>query len=227
MLPVEPKSRWPRACKAVHACPPDSTWLVRTRCPSLLILVKRPARGKRDAAFGALRKSSRIGLFEHTLAEQNKRMPHTLWMPSLALALYRNRQAPSSRLVQFATIRADGRPANRTLSFRGFLHDSHRLMFVADARSHKAVELVGSPWAEGCWHFAVTQEQFRIGGPTRLIGEGTADPDLSAVRTDCWRRPQSQHGSRTRGLHPASLAILECRFLQTSQIPSRRYRISV
>jgi PPOX class probable FMN-dependent enzyme len=86
-----------------------------------------------------------------------------------------------------ATIRADGRPANRTLSFRGFLHESHRLMFVADARSHEAVELIGSPWADACWYFPVTHEQFRIGGPTTLIGERIREPNLGAVHKDCWR----------------------------------------
>ena len=65
----------------------------------------------------------------------------TLWLPSLVLALYQNRHAPDSRFVQMATVRADGRPANRTLVFRGFLNDTPQLTFVTDARSTKVAEL--------------------------------------------------------------------------------------
>jgi pyridoxamine 5'-phosphate oxidase len=114
-------------------------------------------------------------------------MPHTLWRPSLALALYRNRQAPSSRFVQLATIRRDGRPANRTVVFRGFLHDTYQLTFVVDRRSAKAEDLTRFPWAEACWYFPVTQEQFRIGGTTTLVGDEEPDPTLREVRLECWR----------------------------------------
>ena len=89
----------------------------------------------------------------------------TLWRPSLVLALYRNRHAPYSRFVQLATVRADGRPANRTVVFRGFLDETPQLTFVTDSRSPKVAELSHSPWAEVCWYFPVTHEQFRIGGP--------------------------------------------------------------
>lgn len=114
-------------------------------------------------------------------------MPHTLWRPSLALALYRNRQAPSSRCVQLATIRRDGRPANRTVVFRGFFRDTHRLMFVIDQRSAKADDLTRLPWAEACWYFPVTHEQFRIAGATNLVGHDERDPALLEVRLECWR----------------------------------------
>jgi PPOX class probable FMN-dependent enzyme len=114
-------------------------------------------------------------------------MPHTLWRPSLALALYRNRQAPSSRCVQLATIRQDGRPANRTVLFRGFLLDTHRLTFVVDRRSAKVEDVTRLPWAEACWYFPATHEQFRIGGATSLVGAAEADPALREVRGECWR----------------------------------------
>jgi pyridoxamine 5'-phosphate oxidase len=114
-------------------------------------------------------------------------MSETLWLPSLVLALHRNRAAPSSRFVQMATIRVDGRPANRTVVFRGFLHDSPRLTFVADLRSTKVDELERSPWSELCWYFAVTHEQFRIGGPTVVVGPNGAEPDLLEARRNVWR----------------------------------------
>jgi pyridoxamine 5'-phosphate oxidase len=109
----------------------------------------------------------------------------TLWLPSLVLALHRNRHAPYSRFVQMATIRADGRPANRTIVFRGFLDNSPRLAFCCDARSTKAHELARSPWSELCWYFPVTHEQFRIAGPTVVVGQN-ADEVLLEARRKLW-----------------------------------------
>jgi PPOX class probable FMN-dependent enzyme len=114
-------------------------------------------------------------------------MLQTLWTPSLVLALYLNRQAPSSRFVQLATVRADGRPANRTVVFHGFLDDASRLRFVTDARSRKVAELAHSPWAEACWYFPVTHEQFRIAGPITVIGSDARDSASLDARRTCWR----------------------------------------
>jgi len=114
-------------------------------------------------------------------------MPETLWRPSLVLALYQNRHAPYSRFVQLATVRADGRPSNRTVVFRGFLDDTAQLTFVTDARSPKVAELGHSPWSEVCWYFPVTHEQFRIGGPTTLVGADARDRGLLDARRACWR----------------------------------------
>ena len=91
----------------------------------------------------------------------NVQMLDTLWCPSLALAIYLNRRAPASRFLQMATVRADGRPGNRTVVFRGFLNDTSLLTFVSDLRSSKLADLAKSPWVEVCWYFPVTHEQFR------------------------------------------------------------------
>ena len=64
-------------------------------------------------------------------------MAEELWRPSLDLALHRNRQSPQVRFVQLATIRETGRPAVRTLVFRGFLGETHQLTFATDGRSVK------------------------------------------------------------------------------------------
>ena len=101
-------------------------------------------------------------------------MPETLWRASLVLALYRNRHVAQSRYLQLATVRADGRPANRTVVFRGFLGDSERITVVTDIRSAKARELDGAPWAEACWYFPMTREQFRLGGRAVVVREGSA-----------------------------------------------------
>jgi PPOX class probable FMN-dependent enzyme len=114
-------------------------------------------------------------------------MPETIWRPSLILALYKNRHAPQSRFVQMATVRADGRPTNRTLTFRGFLNEMHHLTFAADARGHVTTELASTSWAAICWYFPVTREQFRIGGPVTLVGEAADDDDLARARIETWR----------------------------------------
>ncbi|HMF36692.1 MAG TPA: pyridoxamine 5'-phosphate oxidase family protein, partial [Isosphaeraceae bacterium] len=77
-------------------------------------------------------------------------MAEELWRPSLDLALHRNRQSPQVRFVQLATIRETGRPAVRTLAFRGFLGETHQLTFATDGRSVKTAELEQSPYAEAC-----------------------------------------------------------------------------
>jgi pyridoxamine 5'-phosphate oxidase len=114
-------------------------------------------------------------------------MPQTLWTPSLILALFQNRHAPASRFVQMATLSALGRPANRTLVFRGFLNETSQLTFVTDLRSPKTSELARAPWAEICWYFPVTHEQFRIGGPITVVGEDATDQGLLLTRREAWR----------------------------------------
>jgi PPOX class probable FMN-dependent enzyme len=114
-------------------------------------------------------------------------MSETLWLPSLILALHQNRHAPYSRFVQLATVRADGRPANRTVVFRSFLKDTARLIFVTDVRSEKVGELARVPWSELCWYFPVTHEQFRISGPVELVRHDTEDAALQDARRQTWR----------------------------------------
>jgi PPOX class probable FMN-dependent enzyme len=114
-------------------------------------------------------------------------MTQSIWMPSLVLALYLNRQAPYSRFLQLATVRGDGRPANRTMKFSGFLGESEQLTFQTDARSAKLAELARINWAEACWYFPVTHEQFRIGGRVRIVSEDTPESVLLEARRAAWR----------------------------------------
>jgi pyridoxamine 5'-phosphate oxidase len=113
--------------------------------------------------------------------------PETLWRASLVLALYRNRHLAQSRYLQLATVRADGRPANRTVVFRGFIGQTDRLTAVTDIRSAKARELQAAPWAEACWYFPMTREQFRLGGGAVVVGEGSGDEAAQQARRDAWR----------------------------------------
>ena len=60
-----------------------------------------------------------------------------------------------------ATVRGDGRPACRTVVFRGFVEKSEQLTFVTDARSEKVGELGRQAACELCWYLPGTREQFR------------------------------------------------------------------
>jgi pyridoxamine 5'-phosphate oxidase len=114
-------------------------------------------------------------------------MPETLWRASLVLALYRNRHVAQARYLQLATVRGDGRPANRTVVFRGFLGDTEAITFVTDTRSAKVRDLKANPWVEACWFFPMTREQFRLSGRGRVVREGDEDEADRQARRQTWR----------------------------------------
>ena len=68
-------------------------------------------------------------------------MSLALWRSPLARALHRNRSLAFARYLQLATVRASGRPANRTVVFRGFLADTNQLKFIIDIRSQRQRKL--------------------------------------------------------------------------------------
>jgi pyridoxamine 5'-phosphate oxidase len=84
------------------------------------------------------------------------------WLERLEHSLSRNKHLPHATYVQLATIRLDGKPANRTVVFRAF-HDSS-LVFITDKRSEKVAELRQQSWAEACWYFPESREQYRALG---------------------------------------------------------------
>ena len=108
------------------------------------------------------------------------------WRSPLAHALHRNRALPYARYVQLATLRADGRPANRTVVFRGFLENTNQLRFITDRRSEKTGQLEGQPWGEICWYFPKTREQFRILGTLRVVSADHADEEMLKARKMLW-----------------------------------------
>lgn len=109
------------------------------------------------------------------------------WRSPLSRALHRNRSLPNARYLQLATIRSDGKPANRTVVFRGFLEESDRLKFVTDARSEKADQIDRHPWGEICWYFPKTREQFRLSGRLTLVRADCPDPSLHKARQMAWQ----------------------------------------
>ncbi|HEY9620726.1 MAG TPA: Npun_F5749 family FMN-dependent PPOX-type flavoprotein, partial [Crinalium sp.] len=109
-----------------------------------------------------------------------------LWRSPLSRALHRNRALVYARYVQLATVREDGRPANRTVVFRRFLDDSNQLVFVTDARSEKVGQIQQQSWGEVCWYFPKTREQFRLLGVLTLVTHDFPEPTLSKARHQLW-----------------------------------------
>ncbi len=124
------------------------------------------------------------------------------WRSPLARALDQNNTLAYARYLQVATVRADNRPANRTVVFRGFLEDTNQLKFVTDARSQKAAEIEHQPWAEACWYFPTTREQFRITGCLTLVGAKHPDSDLQQARAFTWQELKSAARLQFAWPHP-------------------------
>src|SRR4028119_1578049 len=110
-------------------------------------------------------------------------MSLALWRSPLARALHRNRSLAFARYLQLATVRATGRPANRTVVFRGFLADTNQLKFITDIRSEKAEEINLYPWGGICWYFPHTRAPLRTARPLILVGADYPEAELSS-----WRR---------------------------------------
>ncbi len=108
------------------------------------------------------------------------------WRHLLDQAIEQHAHLPQARFVQLATIRRDGRPANRTLAFRGWLEAEERLLFTTDLRAAKVGQLGAWSWAEACWYFTETREQFRLLGQIS-VGTDAIGGDLAAARARCWQ----------------------------------------
>ncbi|MEH2023181.1 Npun_F5749 family FMN-dependent PPOX-type flavoprotein [Nostoc sp.] len=109
------------------------------------------------------------------------------WRGAIAHALQRNRSLVYARYLQLATLQTNGRPANRTLVFRGFLEDTNQLKFITDNRSAKADQIQQQPWAEVCWYFPNTREQFRITGCLTLVSGDDFHQGLQPARIAMWQ----------------------------------------
>ena len=107
------------------------------------------------------------------------------WLLALKRILKSLESSPDSRFAQLATIDSEGRPANRTLVFRRFMMEQHQLVFTTDARSKKARQLASTPWAELCWWFPVSREQYRIQGRAYL-SDGSESTAHALVRSEIW-----------------------------------------
>ena len=102
--------------------------------------------------------------------------PTTPWRTLLDAAI----DVTQARFAQLATVRADGRPANRTVVVRGLLDPGGRPIVTTDSRSAKFDQLAADPRAELCWWFPETREQFRLSGRVAVVGPD--DDDATRLR---------------------------------------------
>jgi pyridoxamine 5'-phosphate oxidase len=110
-----------------------------------------------------------------------------LWRLVLDKALHQNRALAYARYFQLATAREDGRPANRTVVFRGFLPDSNQLMTISDRRTQKISQIRQTPWAEICWYFPKTREQFRLSGSLGFVDQSDTNLQRQQAYNQIWQ----------------------------------------
>jgi pyridoxamine 5'-phosphate oxidase len=151
---------------------------------------------------------------DRTIPNSEFRIPNSFapWRSPLARALHLNRSLPYARYLQLATVRLDGRPANRTVVFRGFLDNSDRLKFVSDTRSEKFAQIEAQPWAEACWYFPKTREQFRITGTLKAIASDSPDPELQQARISSWQELSDSARLQFAWAHPGQLRAADDTF---------------
>ena len=139
------------------------------------------------------------------------------WRSLLETALQKN-TAPEHSFAQLATVRPDGRPANRTLAYRQCLPDN-RLVFTTDTRTEKIQDIAHSPLSELCWYLPTTREQFRISGRASLVlAPFTGDMAVLAealwqARSEAsrqsftWPSPAERRAEVAAFMQPVSVAI--------------------
>jgi len=131
------------------------------------------------------------------------------WRSTIAHALHRNRSLVYARYLQLATVQANNRPANRTVVFRGFLEDTNQLKFITDSRSAKTDQIVQQPWAEACWYFPNTREQFRIAGCLTLVCNDNSHKDLQPARISTWQELSDAARLQFAWPHPGKPRVME------------------
>ncbi len=114
-------------------------------------------------------------------------MSDTPWRSQLENSLEHHRNITYARYLQLATVTEENRPANRTVVFRGFYGDKDCLKFAIDSRSEKVRQIAIQPWAEACWYFTQTREQFRLSGLLHLVQKDNADMILQQARHASWQ----------------------------------------
>merc|ERR1739848_432140 len=125
------------------------------------------------------------------------------WRDTIVKSLKRNSRLAYARYAQLATVREDGKPANRTIVYRGFLNDtSHKLTFVTDKRSKKIDELNANPFVELCWYFPQTREQYRIAGKMAVVKVDEQDQSMLKARERAWTRMSDSGRSQFAWPHP-------------------------
>ncbi|KAG9144834.1 hypothetical protein Leryth_025640 [Lithospermum erythrorhizon] len=108
------------------------------------------------------------------------------WKQLLLNAVESNSHLKHSSYFQLATIGSNGKPSNRTVVFRGFQDDSDNIQINTDTRTRKVEDLKHCPYAEMCWYFTDSWEQFRINGSVDTIDASNPDPLKLQQREKTW-----------------------------------------
>nr|XP_010321509.1 pyridoxine/pyridoxamine 5'-phosphate oxidase 2 isoform X2 [Solanum lycopersicum] len=108
------------------------------------------------------------------------------WKQLLLSSINSNSHLKHSTYFQLATVGSNGRPSNRTVVFRGFQDGTDKIQINTDSRSCKIEDLKHCPFAEVCWYFTETWEQFRIHGRVDMIDASNSDPDKLKQRETAW-----------------------------------------
>ena len=109
------------------------------------------------------------------------------WRAAVLTAIKKNdKHMPYTKYVQLATVKPCGRPANRTVVFRGFLGETEKVTVVTDLRSSKVTELEKNAAGEFAWYFPETREQFRIAGDLTVVTKDSFK--MQKERREAWGR---------------------------------------
>ncbi|XP_011093020.1 pyridoxine/pyridoxamine 5'-phosphate oxidase 2 [Sesamum indicum] len=108
------------------------------------------------------------------------------WKQLLLSSIQANSHLKHYSYFQLATVASNGRPSNRTVVFRGFQDDGDKILINTDNRSRKIDELKHCPFAEICWYFTESWEQFRINGSVDVIDGTNPDPVKLEQREKSW-----------------------------------------
>ena len=97
-----------------------------------------------------------------------------------------DKHMPYAKYFQLATVKPNGKPANRTVVYRGFLGETAKVTVVTDLRSSKVQELARNAAGEFAWYFPESREQFRVAGELEVIAKDSAS--MQSERQAAWDR---------------------------------------
>ncbi|XP_052201264.1 pyridoxine/pyridoxamine 5'-phosphate oxidase 2 isoform X2 [Diospyros lotus] len=144
------------------------------------------------------------------------------WKQLLLNALDCNSSLKHSSFFQLATIGSNGRPSNRTVVFRGFLENTEKIQINTDSRSRKIDDLKHCPYAEICWYFTESWEQFRINGRIDVIDVSCPDPVKLQQREKAWFACSLKSRLQYLGSDPGLPSLAEQPLPESSLDPSAR-----
>ncbi|GER37313.1 pyridoxamine 5'-phosphate oxidase family protein [Striga asiatica] len=108
------------------------------------------------------------------------------WKQLLLGSIQANSHLKHYSYFQLATVSSSSKPSNRTVVFRGFQDDGDKILINTDTRTRKIDDLKHCPFAEICWYFTDSWEQFRISGHVDVIDGTNPDPVKLQQREKSW-----------------------------------------